>query len=188
MRLLRSQRIAAALASVLVLCASGAALAQTATAPELKAVFLYNFAKFTEWPADVLPKDAPLVLCVAGDARVRRALETVTSGRSVEGHKLSVRKVDDKEPLQGCHVLYADDLDVKRATELLERLKGAAVLSVSDFDRFTQLGGTAHLFEENGKMRFAVNLAASQRSRLRLSARLLGVAQLVKDDVNVSQR
>jgi hypothetical protein len=176
-----------ALAAMFMVCSSARTGAQTATAPELKAAFLYNFAKFTEWPPDVLPPGTPLVLCVASDSHVHEALEAITRGRDVEGHPVVVRKVDAREEFQSCHLLYVDDLNTKRAGQLVERLKGAPVLSVSDFQRFAQLGGSAHLFVEDGRMRFAVNLEATQRTKLRLSSRLLSLAQIVKDDPNAFQ-
>ena len=159
--------------------------AQSATAPALKAAFLYNFAKFTEWPPDVLPPGAPIQLCVAGEPNVTSALEEATKGREVEGHRIEVRNRDAKGPFNSCHVLYLEALDGKRAAELLERLKGTPVLSVSDFERFAQIGGGTQFFVEDGRMRFAVNLEATQRSKLRLSSKLLSLAKIVKDDPNV---
>ena len=179
----RPQRLVQLLALLCVLWA-GPAVAQSATAPELKAAFLYNFAKLTEWPTDVLPAASPLVLCVAGDSRVLKALDEATRGREIDERRLVVREMDPQGPVESCHLLYVDDIDAKRAVLLIERVKDAPVLSLSDFDRFADLGGSAHLFVEDGRMRFAVNLGATQRSKLRLSSRLLSLAKIVKDDSN----
>jgi hypothetical protein len=172
----------------LVLAAAGAGpLAQSATAPDVKAAFLYNFAKFTEWPSDVLTASAPLSLCVIDDAKLVRALEEATAGRDVEGHTLVVRKITFDGPVRSCHLLFANGLDAKRSTRLIETLKGAPVLAVSDLESFAIAGGTINFFLEDGRMRFAVNLEATQRARLRLSSKLLSLAKIVKDDSNVAQ-
>ena len=161
--------------------------AQTATAPELKAAFLYNFAKFVEWPADSMAAGAPLVLCVLGDGAVADALDETVKGRAIDGHPVTTRRVKVDGALRSCHVLYLSGVDAKGSHELLVGLGDSAVLTASDLDRFAQLGGVANFFVENGKMRFAVNLESAQRARLQLSSRLLGLAKIVKDDQHVQR-
>jgi hypothetical protein len=165
---------------------SGVSRAQSASAPALKAAFLYNFAKFTEWPSDSLPAGAPLVMCVVDNLKLARALEEATAGREVEGHALVVRKIEMDGPVRSCHVLYAD-VDPKAGARLIEALKGAPVLAVTDFGQFAAMGGTTSLFVEDGRIRFAVNVEAANRARLRISSRLLSLAKLVKDDPNAAQ-
>jgi hypothetical protein len=177
-----------AVAVTLVLAAASAGpFAQSATAPAIKAAFLYNFAKFTEWPSDALSASAPLSLCVIDDPKLVRALEEATAGRDVEGRNLVVRKIAFDGPVRSCHLLYASGLDAKRSARLIETLKGAPVLAVTDLESFAITGGTLNFFFEDGRMRFAVNLEATQRARLRLSSKLLSLAKIVKDDSNVAQ-
>jgi len=170
----------AALAIALLLAPG--AHAQTATAPELKAAFLYNFAKFVEWPSESMPAGAPLVVCVLGDDAVADALEETVKGRVIDGHQVKAQRVKVDSPLRTCHVLYVSGMDAKRSIELLEGLADASVLTASDFDRFAQLGGVSNFFVENGRMRFAVNIESAQRARLQVSSKLLGLARIVKDE------
>jgi hypothetical protein len=174
---------AVTMAVLLATCAH----AQTATAPELKAAFLFNFTKFVAWPADAMVAGTPLVLCVLGDGAVADALEETIKGRAIEGRPLTTRRVKIDGALRACHVLYISGVDAKRSHELLEGLGDSAVLTASDLDRFAELGGVANFFVENGKMRFAVNLESAQRARLQVSSRLLGLAKIVKDDQNVQR-
>lgn len=180
--------IGAALAAGSSLLGTRTVLAQTATAPALKAAFLFNFAKFTEWPAEALRPGSTMVLCVAGEPRVSKALEEATAGREVEGHPLTTRTVEIDGPVQSCHMLYVEEADNRRAQQLVERVKDKPVLTVSDLGSFAQMGGVANLFVEDGRMRFAVNVDSMQRSKLRLSSRLLSLAKIVKDAPNASQR
>jgi YfiR/HmsC-like len=161
--------------------------AQTATAPELKAAFLYNFAKFVEWPANSMAAGTPLVVCVLGDGAVADALESMTDGKAIDGHALATRRVKVDSPLRTCHVLYISGLDAKGSHQLLEGLGDSAVFTASDLDRFAQLGGVANFFVENGKMRFAVNIESAQRARLQVSSKLLGLAKIVKDEQHVQR-
>lgn len=146
----------------------------------MKAAFVYNFAKFVGWPADALPSAAPLHVCI-GDRGVADAFEQIVAGRPIGQHPVVVLRVGPTTPLRACHVLYLGDLDVARSLAVLAIVRGAPVLSMSDFEQFTTLGGVAHLFVQDGKMRFAINVESAQRARLRLSSRLLNLATIVKD-------
>lgn len=170
-----------ALASVvLALEAGAAAVDQGASAPELRAAFMYNFAKFTEWPAAAVGPDRPIVFCVNDDPQMMEALEQIIKGRAVGGHALTVRSVGLGSDVRTCHLLYASGLDTKRAIELLGTVAHAPVLTVGDFERFAQMGGVASFFVEDGKMRFAINVDSAQRAGLRVSSKLLMLARIVR--------
>ena len=81
-------------------------------------------------------------------------------------------------------------MDSRAGSRLIEVLKDAPVLTVTDFGQFAAMGGTTNLFVEEGRIRFAVNLEATARARLRISSRLLSLAKLVKlvkDDTNAQR-
>jgi hypothetical protein len=184
------QRAVLALASVLIVAASARATDQGASAPELRAAFMYNFAKFTEWPASVIgPPDRPIVFCVSDDQPMADALEQIVKGRAVSGHALSVRRTGFASggDFRTCHLLYASGLDLKRANELIGTLDRSPVLTVGDFERFAQMGGVANFFVEDGKMRFAINVDSAQRAGLRVSSKLLMLARIVKTDARARQ-
>ena len=148
----------------------------------MRATFLYNFARFAEWPAGALTPGEPLVLCVAGDPAVATALEQATRGRDAAGHPLLVRTVRVDGPLRSCHVLYAGALDSDGPAQVVGSVREAPVFSVSDFPAFTRMGGVAQLFVENGRMRVAINVTAAAQAKLRLNSRLLNVARLDRGD------
>ena len=166
--------------AVVVSLASIAASAQGAPEAVLQAAFLYNFAKFTVWPAEDAPA-GPLRMCVLGTAAVADALDSTVKGRPIDGREVAVVRAKSGE-LRQCHLLYAAGLDAKRSQQVIDEVKGAPVLTVSDRDQFAEGGGIASLFVEGGKMRFAINVEAAQRARLRISSRLLGLAKIVKDE------
>jgi hypothetical protein len=179
----------AAAAAVAALALSGAtALAQDVTEPSLKAAFIYNFAKFTEWPADMLATAAPFNACVLGDAATGDALERSVKGRQLAGHAISVQRVVADAPLKSCHLLYISGLKTAQVVGVVEALKGAPVLTISDMEEFTRLGGIVHVFVENGKMRFDLNLELAKRARLLLSSKLVMLAAHVNDGPAPAQR
>lgn len=155
--------------------------AQNVSAPDLAGAFLFNFVKFTKWPGDALSDGSPIVVCVSGNDWVADSFVRLTRNQRVDGHSLSVRRTNVDRPLDGCHVVYAANLDANRARDLVRAASGRPILTVSDLVDFAERGGVANFFVDDGRMRFAVNTAAAERARLRISSRLLTLAKVVRD-------
>jgi hypothetical protein len=149
------------------------------TLASLQAAFLYNFAKFVEWPVDVLRPRQALSLCVIGDKAVADALGQTIKGHPIGDHELRVTLLTANESPSTCHLLYVSASETKRAAALLAGVAAASVFTVSDQESFAESGGIAQLFMEGDRMRFAINLMAVARARLHLSSRLLALARIV---------
>jgi hypothetical protein len=149
---------------------------------DAKAAFLFNFAKFAEWP-DILP-GAPLVVCIVGEPRLATALSAVTRGQTVDRRAIDVRKMEPSGG-QPCHMLYVAQGSARDTSPLLGMLKGRPMLTISDTARFAATGGMIELFVENGRMRFAINVDVVQQCQLRISSRLLSLAKVVRNDDHV---
>jgi hypothetical protein len=182
-----SQRhVSLAVLSWCLLSCATAAVGQDVTESSLKAAFIHNFVKFTEWPRDVLPPAAPLVACVLGDPAFGDVLGNYVKGHPVDGHDIVVSRVKLDAPMpRSCNLLFVSGITARQAANFVVALNGAAVLTLSDVERFAQVGGMAQLYVEGGTIRFRVNLDSTKRSRLQFSSRLLALATLVKDDPNV---
>jgi hypothetical protein len=144
----------------------------------VKAAFLYNFAKFTEWPA--LAAGAPVLFCVVGDDRIADALAETVRGQNISGHALDVSRPRDIATWHVCHLLFIADEETRRSAGGLSRTKALAVLTVSDAKGFSQADGIIELYVEGGRIRFAINVDAAERSGLYISSRLLGLAKIVR--------
>jgi hypothetical protein len=168
---------------VIVLAAAGGGAsttmrAQVVAAPELKALFLLNFTRFTEWP-EIAP-ETPLLLCVLGDERVFESLTVAARSQQVNEHRILVSRMTVAGAWPSCHVLFVGGTSVKSASALLDSARGSPILTVSDQDRFAHSAGVIELYAEGDRMRFAVNVNALQRAHLRISSRLLNLARIVK--------
>ena len=168
-----------ALTVVLTAVSGGSTSAQTADAAELKAAYLLNFTKFSEWPN--VPAESPLVLCVLGDPSVSRELSNLVRGQRVNNHKLKVLKLSDGEAVKPCHVLYIAAAATTAAGPALGGASEMPILTVSDRGGFADSTGTIELYVERDRMRFAINVDAIRRSQVRVSSRLLAMARIVRD-------
>src|ERR1043166_5585847 len=161
--------------------------APQATASELKAAFLYNFAKFTDWPPDSMRTGQAIALCVAGDSAVATALERIVKGRPIDGHEVVIAAVRLQRNVTACHLLYASGLDAGDAKMLFDAITNLPVLTVGDSDMFVKRGGVVQLILEDDRMRFVVNVRAARRAHLTLSSQLLNRATIVKEGSDVDR-
>jgi len=153
--------------------------AQDASAPELAAAYLLNFAKFTTWPSDTLPPGGTIVICVSGDDWVADSLVRLIRNRPINGQAVAIRKATLAGPFESCHLVYATNLDRNRADRLIQATATQPIVTISDSTDFAEHGGVANFFVDNGRMRFAVNPAAAIRARLQISSKLLALAKIV---------
>ena len=152
--------------------------------PELlKAAYLYNFAKFIEWPADSFADDsAPMALCVLGTGPFSSVLAQTLRGKTVQGRPVVIKQLDEVQDADACHILFIATSERERTAQILERLEGSAVLMVGETEGFARLGGSINFVTERNKLRFEINVDAAKRAELRISSRLLGLARVVTDE------
>jgi len=150
------------------------------SASQVKAAFLYNFAKFVDWPADAFSTaDAPLVLGILGPDPVCSAAMQSLAGKKVKGRPLEVRPVSGIEGAKGCHILFIGAAEQPRLVQLLDSLRGSSILTVSGIEHFIEQGGSIGLTTVEQKIRFEINLEAAREADLVVSSQLLTLATAI---------
>jgi hypothetical protein len=148
---------------------------------QVKAAFLFNFPKYVEWPGNVLGEDdKPLVLGVLGQDRFGGDLRAIVGSKLVEGRTVILKSPVSEQEAKKCHVLFISDSERKRLPELLGGLKSLPVLTVGESEGFLEHGGTINFVIRESKVRLDINLAGAEKAGLKISAKLLGVADRVK--------
>ena len=165
-----------AIASLTLALFGGVAFAQDVTEPALKAAFIYNFARFTTWPADV-PAGDSFTICVLNDGAVADALRRAVTGKSLTERPISVAVVAPGAPKRICRVLYMAGLPVAQVATVVADLHEAPVLTISSIDGFASAGGMTQFFFEHGQLRFRIHLESAKRAGLQISSRLLIMAR-----------
>jgi hypothetical protein len=144
----------------------------------VKAAFLYNFAKFVDWPPNAFP-ERRFNLCILGDDPFGRLLDDLVTNDSVDGRPIAVQRRARAADLESCHILFVGRLEHEHRREVLATLRGTAVLTVGDADGFLADGGMVNFFLEANRVRFEVNRAAVDQSPLKMSSKLLRVARVM---------
>jgi len=154
----------------------------TLSQAQLGAAFVFNFAKFTEWPSQAFSDSAaPLTVCFLGAEEVRSAFQEISAGKAVNGRPVLVRDVKSAGEVLDCRVVYMDSANSALFSGVLKNARQRCGLVIGTSDDFLARGGIIKLLVENNRMRFDVNIGAAGRAKIRLSSKLLALARSVVD-------
>lgn len=155
---------------------------RTLTEYEVKAAFIYNFAKFVEWPEDVMGNGRPFVIGIVGDDPFGDLIDEAVSRKNVRDERMTVKRFSKIEEAVDSRILFVSRSEEENLTEILKHLSQTPVLTVSDIERFAGKGGMVQLVMDQNRVHFAVNVAAFERASLKPSSQLLKLARIVPDD------
>jgi len=166
-----------------VLTPGSEASGQTSREYEIKAVLLFNLARFVEWPTNAFPSpQAPLVIGILGRDPFGPLLDEAVAGEVINGHPVLVQRYSSLAQVKDCQILFIGVTESGRARDVISALKGRPILTVSEISGFTQqLGGMTRFYvNEQNKIRLRINLQAAKSEGLSISSKLLQVAEVEK--------
>ena len=173
---------------LLTLTLPAAGQAPALTENEIKAGFLFNFTKFVEWPTDAFSDaNSPIILGIVGEDPFGDLLVQAVAGKSVNGRAVLLKHFKEEQPLRACNILFVSGSEEKHLARILEKLKGSSILTVGETDGFAQAGGIINFTIEGNRVRLEINLDAATRTRLKISAKVIAVARLVRDNPAVEK-
>ena len=168
-------------ASLLGILFFGICPAQVFNEYHVKAVFLYTFAKFVEWPPLTFSGPAsPMTICILGDDPFGSFLNEAVTGKTAGDRPVTVRRVTDLREAGACQILFIAASETNRMPILLVSVAHPGVLTVGDTADFTAQGGVIGLRRDGDRIRLSVNLTAAEKAKLRISSRVLSLATLIR--------
>jgi hypothetical protein len=176
-------RWAACAALLLTIISTTPAYAQVSKEYQLKAVFLWRLAQFTEWPSDAFENaESPIVICVLGENPFDGALNAAVAGETAHGRRFTVQLLRVIEQAKTCHILYTTAVSPRQLKEVAAAIGGKSVLTVRDSSTSASSSETVIAFvTEQNKIRMRVHLKAAMAARLVLDPRLLRAAEVIGD-------
>lgn len=163
-----------------LLLAGAGARADSPPEYQIKAVFLFNFAQFIEWPAPAFggPKD-PLVIGVIGEDPFGTLLDDTVRDEKIGARPLIVRRYRRVEDIDQCHILFVSRSESKRLEQIVAGLKGRSILTVGDTEGYALRGVMIRFITEKNRIRLRINLDAAKAAGLVVSSKLLRAADIV---------
>ncbi len=147
----------------------------------LKALFLYNFGGYVEWPQEAFPSgDTPFVIGILGSAPLDETLREIAMTKKVAGRRIVVKQFTSIDGIEPCHILFiARGIQPHHERQVVESLHGHPVLIVGETAGFGTRGGCVNFYIESNKIRLEINLEATKQQQLKMSAKLLALAKIV---------
>ena len=168
------------IATILLCCLTHAhAQKQEAQEYQVKAIFLFNFAQFVEWPQSSFNETNAIVIGILGINPFGSYLEETVRGEEVNGHPLQVRHFAEIEDVKSCHILFINFSEASQLRHAITNLKSKSTLTVSDANGFAIQGGMIRFLTEDRKTRIRINLPAVKEADLKVSSKLLRLAEIV---------
>ena len=164
----------------LMMCMHAPRAADAPTENQVQAVFLYNFSRFVEWPAQTFaaPTD-PFVIGILGTDPFGARLDEAVRNEQINGHPLMVRRFHSVAELDNCQILFVDRSESARLGQILAALDHRSTLTVSQADGAAQRGVMIQFATENNRIRLRINVESARASGLTISSKLLRPAEIV---------
>ena len=164
----------------LLFCAPAYSMADDVpvSAYRIKAAFLYNFSRFVIWPESTGREHDSFSVCVLGDDPFGETLDTL-EGKKVHELELTVKRIRNPALVTDCPLVYITLPDAGQRSAALSMLRELPVLTVSDFEDFTEQGGIIRFKLMDNKIRFDINIEAARTANLSISSKLLSLATVV---------
>lgn len=154
--------------------------AQSVSEYQIKAAYVYNFAKFVEWPANNFPNPTtPIRICVLNDRSFEAGLNHIANGKAIGGRPVNIVAVENVDECHACHILFVNSSQDRHARQIIEVLRATSVLTVGETKDFVDEGGIIGFIVQDDRVQFRVNHRAANQAGLRISSRLLSLARQV---------
>ncbi len=148
------------------------------TQDKLKAVFIYHFTKYVEWPDD---GTNTFDITVFGDSRITKPLRKIAAKQKVKKRNIRVKKVDDVQEIEQCHILFISESKEEKLKDILKKAESLKILTIGSSDGLAKKGVAINFIIIKGRMKFEINTDAMARIELKLSSQLLKLAKIVRE-------
>ena len=151
----------------------------TVTENKIKAVFLFNFTKFVDWPESAfMSQDSPFIIGIlGGKPDLNDYIEKSVTGEMVGNHTIIVQNYDDEQGPFYCQILYIDLPNSSKIKSALSTVENQSILTIGESMDFNKSGGIVRFYTEENKIRLQINTEAAKTARLNISSKLLNVAK-----------
>jgi len=144
----------------------------------LKSAFIFNFAKFVEWPANAFADaNSPMVVGIVGKDTLGSALDQVIQGKSLNGRPMIVHRFAVGQEVQPCHILFVSAKNEANLAQILQRARGASVLTVGETEGFLKAGGIIRFVTVDNRLQFEISSSNAAQSGLKISSKLLQLSR-----------
>lgn len=147
----------------------------------IKAAYLYQFARYVQWPASAFSSDtSPVVIGVLGTDPFGTVLDEISRTKQIDGRAIVIRRFASLSDYTPCHILFVGaSISADQKIAAIQKLHRSPVLLVGEEPGFAEQGGTVNFYMEENRIRFEINAEVAKQQQLRISSKLLSLAKIV---------
>lgn len=144
---------------------------------EIKAAYIYNFAKFVEWPKESFADEqSPINICIFGHDPFGDAFQSIKE-KTAQGRKVVITRTNSLQNLRKCNILFVNPNSEEQIPAIVELAIALSILTVSDFEKYAKYGVAINFYLQNNKVKFSINPDSAKRSKLSINSMLLDIAK-----------
>lgn len=148
---------------------------------EIKAAYIFNFAKFIEWP-DIKTKADTIILAIYGPDPFGSVLEKTMIGRKAQGKDWKIIRTTNVTDIEGCHIVFIADIGKYETIQLIEKIKNKPILTIGDeMMQFCELGGIVNFTPQFSDQQFEINNDVAKSKGIFISPKLLLLAKIISN-------
>lgn len=147
---------------------------------KLKAVYIYNFLQFVEWPQSAFDSESsPIVIGILGEDPFGKIMDEAVKSEKIGNHPIIVKRFKLISETNDCHVLYVCASEDRNLKNIFIHVKELPILTISDINDFAEEGGNINFYVDDNKLRFEINVKSLQNAKLKVSSKLLRLAKVI---------
>jgi hypothetical protein len=145
---------------------------------EVKAAYVFNFAKFVDWPSTAFSaKNSPIIIGIIGNDEFGTLLGNIVKAKTIQEHTIAVRQLKWPSDLSACHIVFIGASEQKQVKQITDSLQDRPVLTITEAEEGVQSKGIMNLLVEGGKVQFEIDVASAEKAHLQISSKLLRLAR-----------
>lgn len=150
---------------------------------EIKAEYLYNFMAFVSWPEEAFKDEqAPFTVGLVGKDPFGARLEEAVKGKTLRGKPIAIKRIADATEVEGCQLVFISKSEKENLCQLVAAIQKPGVMTVGELEGFNACGGVVKFLIQDNKVKFEVNVDAARRANLKISSKMLKVAQIYREE------
>lgn len=140
---------------------------------KFKALYIYNFLKYIEWPESY--KSGDIVIGVVGSSSIIKELETIASAQKVGNQNLKIKLFTGSDDIDDCHLLYIPPSKGSAIPQIITKMATHNTLLVSDTKGGIQLGTAINFIMDGDKLKFEICKSHIEKKGLKVGGALLNL-------------
>ncbi len=142
---------------------------------KIKAIYIYNFTKYIEWPQDY--KQGNFIVGVLGNNTLLiNELNKMATTKTVGVQKFEIKNISSASEAIDCHIVYIESDNSAQLPDVLGKVKNKSALIVTDKSGLVAKGAAISFVIIDNKQKIELNKGNIEKYKLKVADQLVSMA------------